>query len=120
VFAFGEWVNEYENGKIVGHEGAWRAGQNGARHGLAMAGRPLLGSRYYLALAPGVAMDRAENLSLSQTVITPSGTFTDCLMIEETTPLDPDDPDVRYFAPNVGLVQDGDLKLTSYALYEAP
>ncbi len=114
LYYFGEDVDIYEDGEIVSHEGAWRAGENGAKHGLMMSGRPLLGSRYYQEIAPGVAEDRAENLSLTETVDTPAGTFTDCLMVEETTPLEPGEVEYKYYAPGVGLIQDGPIKLVSY------
>jgi len=35
----------------------------------------LLGSRYYQEIAPGVAMDRAEVLSITDTLATPAGYF---------------------------------------------
>jgi hypothetical protein len=34
--------------------------------------------------------------------------------IEETTPLDPDVRDVKYYAAGVGLIQDGTLKLVKH------
>jgi hypothetical protein len=66
VFYFGEAVDIYKNGQVTSHEGAWESGVAGAHFGLAMPGTPLLGARYYQELAPKVAMDRAEVLSLSE------------------------------------------------------
>src|SRR5262245_55630303 len=40
VYYFGEEVDIYKGGKVVRHEGAWLAGQNGARFGLMMPGTP--------------------------------------------------------------------------------
>ena len=34
VWYFGERVDDIENGKVVGHEGQWLAGKNGAKPGL--------------------------------------------------------------------------------------
>ena len=51
VYYFGEDVDIYRDGKIVGHDGAWLAGEGGARFGLAMPGSPLLGARYYQEIA---------------------------------------------------------------------
>src|SRR5262249_19018368 len=59
VYYFGEEVDIYRNGKIVSHEGAWLAGEKGARFGLMMPGQVLLKSRYYQEIAPKVALDRA-------------------------------------------------------------
>ncbi|PYV14117.1 MAG: hypothetical protein DMG07_12705 [Acidobacteria bacterium] len=73
AFYFGEEVDAYKDGKVAGHEGAWLAGVKGARFGLMMPGQVLLKGRYYQELAPGVAMDRAEIVSMSETVKTPAG-----------------------------------------------
>src|SRR5215211_3207818 len=54
VFYFGEEVDIYENGIIVGNEGAWRAGDGTNRAGIIMPGTILLGARYYQEIAPGV------------------------------------------------------------------
>ena len=110
IFYFGEDVDIYEDGQIVSHEGAWRAGENGARAGIIMPGTVLLGSRYYQEVAPGVAEDRAENVAMDVAVETPAGTFTDCLQVDETTPLE-SGVSFKLYAPGVGLVQDDVLLL---------
>jgi hypothetical protein len=94
--------------------GAWLSGEKGARFGLMMPGLPLLLARYYQEIAPGVAMDRAEIVSLSETVKTPAGEFRNCLKVEETTPLEPGVREYKYYAPGIGLVQDGALKLVRH------
>jgi len=109
IYYFGEEVDIYKNGEIVNHHGAWVSGENGALFGLMIPGIVLLGSRYYQEIAPGVAMDRAEVLSISDTLSTPSENFTDCLVVEETTPLEPDAKDYKIYAPGIGLIKDGDL-----------
>src|SRR5215211_4068444 len=75
VFYFGEEVDIYENGIIVGHEGAWRAGDGTNRAGIIMPGTILLGARYYQEIAPGVALDRAEITDMDKAIQTPSGDF---------------------------------------------
>lgn len=114
VFYFGEKVDNIENGQVVNHDGSWEAGKNGAKPGLIMPGLPLLGARYFQELAPGAAQDRAEIESLTATVRTPAGTFNGCLKTEETTPLEPNVEDIKFYAPTIGLVQDGPLKLVKY------
>lgn len=113
VYYFGEEVDIYKNNKIVSHEGAWLAGVNGAKFGLMMPGMPLLKARYYQEVAPGVAMDRAEIVSLSETLKTPAGEFKNCLKIEETTPLE-SGKEYKLYAPGIGIIQDGSLKLIKY------
>lgn len=113
VFYFGEEVDIYKEGKISSHDGAWLAGVDGAKPGLMMPGLPLLRARYYQEIAPRVAMDRAEIVSLTETVKTPARTFTDVVRIAETTPLEPALRDAKYYARGVGMIRDGSLLLTS-------
>ena len=118
VFYFGEEVDIYRGGKVAAHEGAWLSGANGARFGLMMPGRPLLGARYYQEIAPRVALDRAEIVSLGETVKTPAGEFRDALKVAETNPLEPGAREYKYYAPGVGLIQDGPLKLVKHGKVE--
>jgi hypothetical protein len=114
VFYFGEDVDMYKSGKVVSHEGAWMAGVNGARAGLAMPGLPLLRAKYYQEIAPNVAMDRAEILSQNETLRTPAGEFKKVLKTAETTPLEPGVTELKYYGWGVGLLQDGSMKLVEY------
>lgn len=113
IFYFGEDVDIYSNGTITGHEGSWIAeGKN--RAGIAMPGIALVGSRYFQEIAPGVAMDRAEIVSIDETIKTPAGTFTDCLKTEESNALKPKEREFKYYAPGIGLIRDEDMVLISY------
>jgi uncharacterized membrane protein YkoI len=114
VFYFGEEVDDYEDGKIVRHSGAWRADEKNSRAGIIMPGTILLGARHYQEIAPN-AMDRAEIISDDVTMKTPAGTFKNCLRVEETSGLDPDEKYYKTYAPGVGLIQDEDLLLTGYS-----
>jgi hypothetical protein len=118
VYYFGEEVDEYKNGKVAAHPGAWIHGEKSARFGLLMPGQPLLGARYYQEVAPGVAMDRAEVVSLTETYETPAGKFEKVLKIEETTPLEPDRT-VKHYAAGIGLIHDGGLKLVKHGPHAA-
>jgi len=113
VFYFGEDVEIFdETGTtVVSNAGAWLAGANGARAGILMPGTVLLGARHFQEVAPGVALDRAKVLRLDQVVETPAGTFSNCLKVRETTPLERG-RGFKFYAPNVGLVRDGVLRLT--------
>jgi hypothetical protein len=114
VFYFGEEVDIYNNGKVVSHEGAWLSGEDGAKFGLAMPGQPLLGARYYQELAPGKAMDRAEVLSLSESMECPAGKFSKVLKTVETTPLESGEEEFKFYAAGVGLLKDGPMKLVRH------
>lgn len=111
VFYFGEDVDFYQNGKVANHDGSWLAG-NGNTAGLIMSGTPKVGMKYYQEIAPRVAMDRAEIISLTETCKTPAGTFSHCMKVKEGTALDVDEEEYKYHAPGIGLIEDGDLLLT--------
>jgi hypothetical protein len=118
VFYFGEEVDDYENGILVAHEGAWVAGEGENKAGLIMPGSILLGARYYQEIAPNIALDRAEIIDVSQVIQTPSGEFSDTLITRETTPLEPDVVELKYYAAGVGLIQEEDLMLEHYGFTE--
>jgi hypothetical protein len=120
VYYFGEEVDEYKDGKIVGHEGSWLSGEKGARFGMMMPGAPVVGAKYYQEVAPKVAMDRAEIKEMGFKFKTPAGEFKDCLKTEETTPLDAMSKGTKVYAPGIGLVFDGDQKLVKYGTVELP
>jgi hypothetical protein len=114
VYYFGEDVDIYKNGKLDGHEGGWRHGSKDARFGLIMPGRPVVGMRFYQEQAPKVALDRAEVVSLSERSTTPAGVFEACVKVRETTPLERFAREYKIYAPGVGLVEDGALKLVTH------
>jgi hypothetical protein len=118
VFYFGEEVDVYRDGVQVSHSGAWLAGENRARAGLIMPGEPVVGMKYYQEIAPRVAMDRAEIVSLEDTLETPAGTFSDCLRTREGTALNPLEREYKIYAPGIGLIQDASLLLTEYGYVE--
>ena len=94
--------------------GAWLSGEKEAKFGRMMPGLPLVGAKHYQEIAPKVALDRAEILSVSETVKTPAGVFKNCLKVQETTPLEPKNKAYKYYAPGIGLVQEGKLKLVKH------
>ncbi len=75
-----------------------------------MPGTALIGARYFQEIAPKVALDRAEIVSLDSVQKTPAGTFR-CLKTEESTPLEPGVKEFKYYAPGIGLVREKNLRL---------
>ncbi len=114
VYYFGEDVDFYEDGKVANHDGSWRAGQDGNKAGLMMSGAPKLGMKYYQEYAPGVALDRAEIVSLDETCETPAGNFAKCMKVKEGTALNLLETEYKYYALDIGLIQDEDLLLTKF------
>jgi uncharacterized Fe-S cluster protein YjdI len=111
---FGEDVDMYDNGKVMNHEGSWLAGQNDAKAGLIIPGKVDVGMKYYQEIAPGVAEDRAEIVSVTDVLETPAGVFKQVLKTEETNPLKPDEKEYKFYAPGIGLIQDEAIKLVKY------
>jgi hypothetical protein len=116
VYYFGEDVDIYKNGKVTSHEGSWQHGTNGARFGLMMPGKPSPGMRFYQEQAKGIAMDRAEIVSLTGKLTTRAGAFERCLKTLETTPLEKLAREYKIYAPGIGLVKDGALELVSHQI----
>jgi hypothetical protein len=110
VYYFGEDVDNYRNGKVVSHDSAWRAGVSGARFGLMIPASPVIGQRFYQEIAPKVAMDRVEVVSIDEAVKTPAGTFAHCVHLRETTPLERG-VSHKYYAPGVGIIKDDAFEL---------
>ncbi len=118
VFYFGEEVDDYDNGNIISHEGAWLAGVDANRAGVIMPGTILLGARYYQEIAPNVALDRAEIIDTGEVIQTPSGDFSDTLITRETNPLEANVAELKYYAAGIGLIQEEDLMLQRYGFIE--
>ena len=115
VYYFGEDVDVYKGDKVV-HEGSWLSGVNGAKYGVMIPAEGKVGAKYYQERAPKVAMDRGENVSAKEVVKTPAGEFKDCLKVKETSPLEPDNVEYKVYAPDVGIICDGDLKLVRHGM----
>ena len=114
VFYFGEDVDDYKNGKIYGHGGAWRADNKKNKPGLIMPGAPKVGMKYYQEIAPGIAMDRAEVISINEKLKTPAGNFNNCLKTREGSALKIWESEYKIYAEGVGLLKDGNMLLVKY------
>ena len=74
--------------------------------------------KYYQEVAPDVAMDRAEVISLDENLKVPAGEVCECLKTREGTALNILEREFKTYAPGIGLVQDQKLLLTSYGFVE--
>ena len=115
VYYFGEDVEVYKKGKVVSRKGSWLSGVNGAKFGLYAPGKPSVGKKYYQEIAPGVGKDRAEVLSVTETVVTPAGKFENCVHTLETSPIEKSLKDHKWYAPGVGEVKDDQMQLVKYS-----
>ena len=109
VWYFGEISKEYEDGELVGIEGSWKAGEDGAKPGVLMKAAPQVGEVYRQEFLLGEAEDMGEVLSLTGTAAVPAASCTgDCAIIKDFTPLEPDADEDKYFAPGIGLILEVD------------
>lgn len=115
VYYFGEEVDYYKKGKVINHDGSWLAGVDGGKAGMLMPGDIEKTKTFYIEYVPGVALERAEIVSNTETCKTPAGIFSDCLKVREDKPLDDNSVEFKYYAPGIGLVQDEELVLTHYS-----
>ena len=111
IYYFGEDVDAYKDGKVAGHGGSWLSGIDGAKFGLMMPGKIKVGDKFYQERAPKVALDRAEIKETGLTVETPAGIFKNCIEVEETTPMESDAKDYKWYAPGVGMIKDNEMVL---------
>ena len=88
VYYFGEYATQYKDGQVTGHEGSWKAGENGAQFGMLMPGVALLGARFLQENAAPIALDRSEIIRDGVSIRTPAGSFTGCLKVYDTDGLD--------------------------------
>jgi hypothetical protein len=104
VWYLGEATKEYENGKVKTTEGSWEAGVDGAEAGILLPGEPEVGMAYRQEYYKGEAEDRGEILSLEEKVEVPFGSFEGVLMTRDTTPLEPDVVEHKFYARGLGPV----------------
>jgi hypothetical protein len=110
VWYFGENTAELENGRPVTLAGTFTAGVNGDKPGIIMEARSVPGDFYRQEFSLANAEDNALVVSLDATVNVPAGVFHHCLKTEETTPLEPDALEHKYYAAGVGNVLTVDVR----------
>lgn len=108
VWRFGEYPEEYENGKLVATP-AWIHGLQGAKAGISMQARPRTGTPSYAqGLGPKVDWkDRAKILKVDHRTCVPTGCYDDVVVADEFTREEPGAHQLKYYAPGLGNVRVG-------------
>jgi hypothetical protein len=104
IWYLGEDTAEFEGGKVVSHEGSFEAGVDGALPGIAMPADPQPGMEYRQEHLAGEAEDEGAVLGVSELVEVPYGAFDQAVLTRDTTPLEPDVEELKFYAPGVGPV----------------
>ena len=81
-----------------------RAGVDGAQAGVIMPATPEVGMAYRQEFYEGEAEDNGEVLALGERAGVPAGEYHDMVKTADTTPLEPDVLEHKYYAKDVGLV----------------
>lgn len=104
VWYMGEDTAEYENGKLLNHNGAWDPDLDGSLPGIYMWGNPIVGTTYRQEYLKGEAEDMGTVMSLGNTVTIGYGTYTDVLITKDFIPGEPDGSAFTYYAPGIGVI----------------
>jgi len=116
VFYLGEDVDEYKDGKVVGHSGTWHFGRDTQSPGVLFPAQPKIGERFMPEDVSKEIHENDEIVSLTETVTTPAGTYTNCVKVKEV--LADGEIEYKYYAKGIGVVREvpdgGDVLLTSH------
>ena len=121
VYYLGEDVDEYKDGKVVGHDGAWLLGKDTKVPGVLFPATPKVGLKFRSEDVSNDISEIDEIISISETVTTPAGVYKDCIKVKEN--LADGTTEYKYYAKGIGAVRetphDGDELLTSHQTREA-
>jgi hypothetical protein len=104
VWYFGEHVDNYENGELVDHSGAWFGGVDGALPGRWVLANPEVGNYFLNEYLIGEAEDESLVAGIGETITTPFGTFNDCVRHIDGSPLFAEKA-YTYYCMEVNLVE---------------
>jgi len=98
-----------EDGLLATIAGTFMAGVNNDKPGIIMKAHPAVGDFYRQEFSLNNAEDFGDTIDLNASAKVPYGTFNHCLKSLETTPLEPDAMEDKFYAPGVGNVLTVDL-----------
>jgi len=104
IWYLGEYVTNYDEGRVVDHGGSFEAGVDGAQAGIAMPANPVPELAYRQEYYKGEAEDRASVVSVRQEQVeVPFGFFKrDVLMTRDLVPTEPKVQELKFYARGVG------------------
>jgi hypothetical protein len=109
VWNFGEYPEEYENGKFAGAPSTWIRGVSGAYGGRHMLAQPREGVQYVAGRIPAIDFyDVARIKRVGGATCVPSRCYRQVLVVNEWSPGDRRGGlQIKYYGPGVGLVRVG-------------
>ncbi|MCC7189809.1 MAG: hypothetical protein IT312_13800 [Anaerolineales bacterium] len=111
VWYLGEEVDNYVNGALTNHAGAWEWGKDGALPGIYMWADPSahMNETYYQEFYAGEAEDQGQVQSIAEAIAVPIGTFDNVVRTLDTSPLDSKLQENKYYAAGIGVIKEVDL-----------
>lgn len=114
VWYFGETVDEFEDGEVVGHGGSWLVGgpatsdpeetMTVASPGLFMPGVPEVGDEFRPEDLPDGSVEIGTVRRTARRVRVPAGRFAGCVEVREHH-LPDDEFETKWYAPGVGVIR---------------
>jgi hypothetical protein len=121
VYYLGEDVDNYKDGKVTGHSGAWLYGKDTQQLGVLMPAHPKVGDKFRSEDVPKITTEDDEVISVSESATVPAGAFQSCVKIKEKA--SDGATEYKLYAPGVGCVkeilEDGELSLKSHETTQA-
>lgn len=111
VYYLGERIDDYDGGKVIGHEGQWVADEKAIPAGVFMPAACKVGDVFEPRRAKGVSQERSKVVGVARTIKVPAGTFKDCVEIEVYDVIDKDSRR-QWYCPNAGLVKESSVDRT--------
>jgi hypothetical protein len=111
VWYYGEATAELDAaGHVTSREGSWLAGRDGARAGIYMPARPLVGQSGRQEYYKGHAEDHFAVVSTNARVSVPFISSSRAVLTKEWTPLEPGTLDHKYYVRGIGTVKEVTVK----------
>lgn len=109
VWNFGEYPEEYDNGKFTGAPSTWVKGAHGDDGGIHVLATPTLGAQYVEGRVPSIGFfDVSRVVGTEQMTCAASGCFRHVIVVDEWSPNDPKGGhQIKYYARHTGLVRVG-------------
>jgi len=116
VYYWGEVVDEYEDNQVVSHGGSWLVGgptqagdpvdaANAPVPAVFIPGNPEVGEVWHPENLPPLVQENVRALSLESKAKTAAGTFRNSLKVKETSDIDPQHKENKWYARGVGVVK---------------
>jgi hypothetical protein len=105
VWYLGEDVDEIEDGKVVGHGGAWLYGKDTDKMGVGMPAHPRVGSRWRHEDVPDGPFEADKVVAILDKASVRGKTYHDMLKVRERSKPG-DETEFKLYAPRVGNIQE--------------